>query len=169
MLKTYIVLFQQQLKLQVISYNNTDNIKKSGSITPHSQLLVSDPSLFLSCCRLQKLLNELYYPAHLPYVPFKLLNIKITGNSLIWDVQPSSMAKRETGTTRVLPTSPLTQVYSREGTKWWGGICPILFPCYTYGKQNLMFRNTYSICQQIIISQLEPKVLSYMVLQNHGR
>lgn len=32
-----------------------------------------------------------------------------------------------------------------------------------------MFRNTYNVCQQIIIFQLEPKVLLYMVLQNHGR
>lgn len=70
------MFFQQQLKLQVISYNNIDNIIKSGCKTPYSQLLAPDPSLLLSCCRLQKLLNELYYPAHLPYVPFKLLNIK---------------------------------------------------------------------------------------------
>lgn len=39
-----------------------------------SQLLVSDSSLLLSCCRLQKLLNELYKPAHLPYVPSKLFS-----------------------------------------------------------------------------------------------
>lgn len=76
MLKKYTVLLQQQLRLQVISYNNIDNIRKTGSKPPPSKLLVSDPSLLLSCCRLQKLLNELYYPAHLPYVPFKLLNIK---------------------------------------------------------------------------------------------
>ena len=41
---------------------------------PYSQQLVSDSSLLLSCSRLQKLLNELYNPAHLPYVPFKLFS-----------------------------------------------------------------------------------------------
>lgn len=72
--KKCLVLFQQKLKRQVISYNNIADIRKLHSKNPHSQLLVSDSSLLLSCCRLQKLLNELYNPAHLPYVPFKLFS-----------------------------------------------------------------------------------------------
>lgn len=60
---------------QVAGYNNIADITKLHSKNHPSQLPISDSSLLLSCCRLQKLLTELYNPAHLPYVPFKLFSI----------------------------------------------------------------------------------------------
>lgn len=87
---------------------------------PYSQQLVSDSSLLLSCSRLQKLLNELYNPAHLPYVPFKLFSRTDCWKQSHLRRATFSHGQEKRVTTKVLPTSSLTRVtiHSREGIKW---------------------------------------------------
>lgn len=87
---------------------------------PYSQQLVSDSSLLLSCSRLQKLLNELYNPAHLPYVPFKLFSRMYCWKQSHLRHATFFHRQEKRVTAKVLPTSSLTRITirSREGTKW---------------------------------------------------